>query len=105
MREKSAAKEDKPSGIVIRAVWRLAKVRPISNYRLEVEFIDGTSGLVDMKNFIASDEAGVFSILKNINLFNQVYLNYGVATWPGEIDLAPDAMYTQVKKTGIWIVA
>jgi len=25
-------------------------------------------------------------------------------TWPGEIDLAPDAMYEGIKATGVWVL-
>jgi hypothetical protein len=35
---------------------------------------------------------------------NQAHLEYGVVTWPGEIDLAPDAMHDAVKKSGRWIL-
>jgi len=27
---------------------------------------------------------------------------YGAVTWPGEIDLAPDAMYAEITATGAW---
>jgi hypothetical protein len=29
-------------------------------------------------------------------LFAQVFIDYGAVAWPGEIDLAPDAMYAQI---------
>jgi hypothetical protein len=29
-------------------------------------------------------------------------VEYGAVTWPGEIDLAPDAMYAEFKKNGEW---
>jgi hypothetical protein len=45
-----------------------------------------------MSNFIFSDEAGVFAALRDETLFAQVHLELGVVTWPGEIDIAPDAM-------------
>jgi len=31
-------------------------------------------------------------------------MDYGVVTWPGEIDLAPDAMHQAIRETGQWIV-
>ena len=95
---------DAVSNIVNTAPWRLIKVIPLKNYRLEVDFVDGTHGLVDMSNLILSDKAGVFEVLKNTTLFNQVYLNFGAATWPGDLDLAPDVMHSAIKETGIWIV-
>ncbi len=28
----------------------------------------------------------------------------GAVTWPGEIDLAPDAMYLEIEAAGIWML-
>jgi hypothetical protein len=28
----------------------------------------------------------------------------GAVTWPGEIDLAPDAMHDEIKKNGKWVL-
>lgn len=104
MRKKSAAQEDTAPRIVLTAPWRLTKVKPLINYTLEVDFIDGTHGFVDMRQLIMSDRAGVFATLKDKNIFNQAHLEYGAVTWPGEIDLAPDAMHREVKRKGTWIL-
>ncbi|MCX7126189.1 MAG: DUF2442 domain-containing protein [Gammaproteobacteria bacterium] len=87
------------------APWRLLEVKALPNYILEVTFIDGTHGFVDMNLRVASERAGVFSVLKDVKLFNQVYLEYGAVTWPGEIDLAPDAMHDEIKKHGTWVLS
>ena len=63
--------------------WRLVVVEPLADYKLSVVFVDGTSGFVDMKARVFSDKAGVFSVLQDVKLFNSVYLEYGVVTWPG----------------------
>jgi hypothetical protein len=86
------------------APWRLTKVKPLANYKLEVDFVDGTHGLVEMSQRVTNDNAGVFAVLKEVALFNQVYLEQGVVTWPGEIDLAPDAMYTAITLHGKWVL-
>lgn len=104
MRTKQVPKENITPGVVCKAPWRLTKVKSLPNYALEVEFIDGTHGFVEMLDLIMSNKAGVFGALKNIDLFNQVHLEYGVVTWPGEIDLAPDAMHSEVKQKGRWIL-
>ena len=83
--------------------WRLKKVVALDNFTLEVTFNDKTHGLVDMKKLIFSDNAGVFAALRDPQLFEKVYLALGVVTWPGEIDLAPDAMYDAVRACGRWV--
>jgi hypothetical protein len=104
MRTKSTAEKNIAPGVVCAAPWRLTKVKSLANYRLKVEFIDGTQGFVDMSQKILSKKAGVFSKLISIELFNQVYLDYGAVTWPGDIDLAPDAMHDEITRSGQWIL-
>lgn len=104
MRTESNTEKNITPGIICTAPWRLIKIKPFSHYKLKVEFIDGVCGWVEMSLRITSDKAGVFAALKDVHLFNQVRLEYGVATWPGEIDLAPDAMYDEIKCNGKWIL-
>tara|TARA_Y100000588_G_C14211952_1_gene907068 strand:- start:398 stop:760 length:363 start_codon:yes stop_codon:yes gene_type:complete len=104
MRTKSGTKENIAPRIVCTAPWRLTKVKPLPNYEIEVEFNDGTHGFIEMTALIMSERAGVFSILKDKAIFDQAHLEYGVLTWPGEIDLAPDAMHDAIKQKGRWIL-
>ena len=57
-----------------------------------------------MSNLVMSDKAGIFANLKDLEIFNQVHIVDGAITWPGEIDLAPDAMYYEIKYKGEWII-
>jgi len=104
MRRASSTKKNTAPAIVCSAPWRLKKVTAKDDYKIEVEFIDGSQGVVDMKFLIHSPSAGVFAQLRDVQIFKQVYLCYGVATWPGEIDLSPDAMHSEIKKQGQWVV-
>ncbi|MGO8954519.1 MAG: DUF2442 domain-containing protein [Rhodomicrobium sp.] len=88
--------------IVPKARWRVASVEALPDYRLKVRFLDGLEGSVDMNRLIFSPEAGVFAALSDAALFGQVYLEFGAVTWPGEIDLAPDAMYREIQSAGNW---
>lgn len=91
--------------VVPRAPWRVAEVTAYPNFRLKVTFLDGLQGWVEMKELVHSPDAGVFSALAAPALFAQVFVEYGAVTWPGEIDLAPDAMYDAIKANGVWILA
>jgi hypothetical protein len=71
---------------------------------MRVRFNDGTEGTVEMAEFINSDAVGVFAALRDEQLFRQVRVTLGAATWPGELDLAPDAMHREIKEHGKWIV-
>lgn len=82
--------------------WRVQKVNVLPEFGLFVRFIDGLEGYVNMKQFLFSDRAGVFADLRDPDQFARATLVYGAVTWPGELDLAPDAMYDQIKATGEW---
>jgi hypothetical protein len=43
-------------------------------------------------------------VLRDENLFRQVRIELGAVAWPGNLDLAPDAMHRAVRKHGTWIV-
>jgi hypothetical protein len=80
--------------------WRIVAVAVIPAYRLGVRFRDGTSGVVDMSALVSSDSAGVFASLREPAAFETAYVEHGAVTWPGEIDVAPDALYAVIKAKG-----
>ncbi len=82
--------------------WRIQQVDALTDYRLFVRFLDGLEGYINMKTFLFSEQAGVFVDLRDPDVFAQATLVYGAVTWPGGLDLAPDAMYEQIKNTGEW---
>jgi hypothetical protein len=90
--------------IVPKAPWRVAEVRAMPDYKLWVRFNDGTEGTVALSGLIRSPRAGVFAALSDENLFAMVTLNYGAVTWPGDLDLAPDAMYEGIRRDGEWVL-
>ena len=47
---------------------------------------------------------GVFESLRDPRVFEQVFVDHGAAAWPGNIDLAPDAMYRQIGSCGEWLL-
>jgi hypothetical protein len=58
-----------------------------------------------MQNLVHAEDAGIFSVLADPKRFAGVFVDYGVVTWPGEIDLAPDAMHQAIRATGRWVVS
>jgi hypothetical protein len=108
MPSRSKPEHDSAAGVIPPRVagmpWHVAEVAPLDGYRLSVRFNDGTTGEVDMSELVNSSRAGVFAHLIDPTLFSQVYIDYGAVAWPGGLDLAPDAMHTDIKKSGRCIV-
>src|SRR5271157_3038526 len=87
------------------APWRVQEVTALPKDRLFVRFVDGLTGIVDLSALIASPQAGVFARLRDRSLFEQVHVEMGAVVWPGELDLAPDAMHAAIKENGAWRIA
>lgn len=81
--------------------WDVIDVRLEGDYAFRVRFKDGVEGMV---KFMPSAFRGVFARLHNPAEFSRVSLVEGVVTWPGELDLAPDAMHEQIAQHGEWIL-
>ena len=77
----------------------VVSAKPEGARSLRVAFADGKSGLV---TFLESHLTGVFAPLRDASFCEQVRVRDGFVTWPGDIDLAPDAMYAAIATTGEW---
>ena len=106
MRTESNANENSPAAladeVVPRSPWRVTEVEALPGFRLRVAFADGLTGMVDLSRMVHSPKAGVFAALANPTLFAQVTLEYGAVAWPGELDLAPDAMHAAIQQHKEW---
>lgn len=76
----------------------------MSDHCLAVTCNDGTAGTVDMSQLIFSEKAGIYSALKDAQLFNQVRIELGVLTWPKSADIDPVWLHEEIEKNGTWCV-
>ncbi|MBN2019884.1 MAG: DUF2442 domain-containing protein [Sedimentisphaerales bacterium] len=72
----------------------VVKLKCLDDFRLELTFDNGKSGILDCKPIIA--KGGVFSKLQNPQVFKNVHINkeLGVVTWDEDIDIAPETAYS-----------
>jgi hypothetical protein len=68
-------------------------VKPEPDYCLYVRFQEGLNGRVRLQ---PEELTGVLEPLRDERFFRKVRITLGAVSWPGDIDLAPDAMYSQV---------
>ena len=81
--------------------WDVVEVKAELDYRLFVRFADGTSGRVQLQ---PAELTGVLAPLRDRSFFEGVFVDNAAVAWPGEIDLAPDAMYEQIaKQVNAWL--
>jgi hypothetical protein len=81
--------------------YDVVRVTALPARRLSVQFADGLSGQVELRD---THLFGVFAALRDPEVFAQVHCQQGFVEWPGDIDLAPDAMYEEIKARGVWVL-
>lgn len=66
-------------------------VRPLPGYQLWVRFSTGEAKLIDFSPLL---DAPAFRPLRDQDVWNGVYIDYGMTVWSdGEIDIAPEYLY------------
>jgi len=82
--------------------WDAVEVESLENLGLFVRFSDGLAGEFRFKT---EHLTGVFTPLRDPAFFKRVYLDHGAVAWPGPIDLAPDAMYQEIKANSVAVLS
>lgn len=73
-------------------ILKVSGIRPLDDHRLWVRFNTGESKTVDFKPLLDSP---AFEPLKDISVFRDVYIDYGIPVWMnGDIDIAPEYLYS-----------
>ena len=75
--------------------WDVVEVKAKPGHRVYVRFADGTQGNVQLD---VSELSGVLVPLRDPSFFERAFVDHGAVAWPGDIDLAADAMYEKVIK-------
>jgi len=73
---------------------KIAKVRVLQGYRLELEFDDGLRGTADLADLAGK---GVFALWNERPAFERVRIGAsGELIWSDRVDLCPDSLYLRV---------
>lgn len=89
-------------GVIPAAPWRLRAISVLPEWQLAITFNDGSSGIVDVSALVNGPDPGVFEALRDPSFFAKAYLDCGAVAWPNGVDLAPDAMYKEIHRFGVW---
>ena len=70
---------------------KVKSVRALPDYKLWVRFNDNSEKIFDFNSLL---EYPAYMPLKDINMFNGVYVDVGIVVWNnGEIDISPERLY------------
>ncbi len=72
---------------------KITDVNVMPDFKLHVVFDDGVSGVVNLKEFIGH---GIFSVLKDEQLFKKAYtVGYSIA-WNDELEIDAITVYAEI---------
>lgn len=73
---------------------RPISVRALPNYRLYLEFSDGSKGQVDLSDLVTGE---VFEAWQNPDFFESVHIgSHREIKWNDDIELCPDSLYLRL---------
>ena len=80
-------------------IVKVTAVRPLGDFRLQVWFSDGTSGICDFAAIVA--ESGPMVIpLRDPAFFARVFISMGVLSWPNGYDVDAIQLHAEMKAAG-----
>jgi len=83
------------------AASAMVRFSALANCKIDVSSADGTSGVADLAPRLSQGPLGDgFDALCDESVFAKACQEHGALTWPGGIDLAPDAMYQRIRESG-----
>jgi hypothetical protein len=79
---------------------KVVKSEPLGGYRLRIRFSDGSIGERDFADVVAAG-GPMLDPLRDPAYFARVFTDFGAPTWPNGYDLAPNALYTEMRDAGL----
>ena len=70
----------------------ITSVKPLPEYRLEIEFETEEIKIFDMKPYL---EIGMLQQLKNELIFKTVHVSFDTIEWENGIDFDPEVLYSE----------
>lgn len=76
------------------AIFKLEQIRPLSGYRLRLQYADGVEGEVNLSDLVGR---GVFERLTDPDQFGTAYVtDSGDVAWGEDLELCADTLYMKV---------
>ena len=75
----------------MRTYKRTVKAEDVGGFNIAVTFEDGTTGTFDFSPYA---DYACYRQLKSEGLFSLVRADHGTVAWPGDIDIAPETVWT-----------
>ena len=78
---------------------KVTRLEKLGGFQLRVRFSDGSEGEHDFTAMV-NEPGPMLEPLRDAAYFARVFLEFGAPTWPNGFDMAPDALYEDMRKAG-----
>ena len=72
---------------------KLSDAEYLGDYRVRFIFDNGRQGVADLRPMIFDDPRPVFAPLRDTAVFQQLFIEHGALSWPGDLEVAPEYIY------------
>ena len=79
----------------MRTFQQTISARAGEGYLVHVAFADGTDGTFDLAPYLCYP---CYAPLRDRDVFAQVSASHGTLSWPGDIDISPEAVWTDATR-------
>jgi hypothetical protein len=77
----------------------VTSVKALDGHKLWLQFSDGSEGIEDLSQIVAAGGSMV-EPLRDPELFQRVFISFGVPSWPNGFDLDAINLHREMKKHG-----
>jgi len=77
-------------------VW-VVKTELKENYKVYIEFNDGTAGVIDFYEKLQNDHRQIIRELLDLEKFKKLKTEMDTICWDNGVDFAPEYLYEQIK--------
>lgn len=76
---------------------KVTKLECLGNFRLRVQFNDGSEGIHDYSGMI-NEPGSMLKPLRDESYFARVFLEFGSPTWPNGFDISPEWLRREMEQ-------
>lgn len=76
----------------------IIQAKYLTAYKIALQFDNGESGIVDLKQTIFNDHRKIFEPLRELHYFKSFKLDAWTITWSNNADFAPEFLYELAMK-------
>lgn len=78
-------------------IW-VTDAKAMPQYCVWLQFSDGKTGEVDLKDFLFSDARAIVAELRDANTFAALHVDMDTVVWANGFDLAPEFLYSHLRE-------